>query len=81
MARKTSPVEWIKAEANAMLEKSVDEYKDQRAGIAHLLEAILHSTDNYQGFRYTRLPDDWDYDAPYDQAEWDKVDQTRRYYY
>ena len=66
MARKTADVQAIKQKANHYLASERFTTAEMRAGVASLLEVILHDTGNYKGFRYL------------DGAE---GDQTRRAYY
>lgn len=50
--RKTIEVEVVRNFANNYLSLSEDEAVDQRIGISGLLEAVLHESGNYKGFRY-----------------------------
>jgi hypothetical protein len=54
MSRKTVDVSRVKEMVNTMLLKSTDAYgpsKDMRQGARNVLEALLHETGNYKGFR------------------------------
>lgn len=76
MARKTVDVSWLRDKANDFLRDSADNMRDERKGVAALLESALFETGNYKGFSY-RI------------SEWDEVagelkvgyDSSRRYYY
>lgn len=48
--RKTISVEQLKNQVNKMLKHSYD--KEDRSLLILLLEDVLHSTDNYDGFSY-----------------------------
>jgi len=52
MARKTIDLERLRDMANAALRDSVDDYREQRDGIAFLLERALHESGRYRGFSY-----------------------------
>ncbi len=51
MARKTVAVDALVRTANGML-AAPDAPRDGRAGIATLVESVLHDTGQYRGFRY-----------------------------
>jgi len=53
--RKTIPVEQLKTQVNDMLKDSYD--KEDRSLIILMLENVLHSTDNYDGFAYLNRRD------------------------
>jgi hypothetical protein len=73
MARKTIPVEAVKAAANRMLAQSDDTMQQGRIGVYMLLERVLFDTDNYRGYRYVS-PEDGDNIAG-------QLDDTRRFYH
>jgi hypothetical protein len=52
--RKTVNVDFVIETVNGMLQNSIDtpEQKSIRMGAILLLEAVLHETGNYKGFRY-----------------------------
>lgn len=52
MARKTYDVEALVALVNGICKDSVPESRDIRQGAMNVLEAVLHQTGNYKGFRY-----------------------------
>lgn len=80
MARKTVDVELVRNLANGMLEASHDDA--DRNGIIVMLEAILHKSGNYKGFRYTRLMYNVDgTDTSDPTVNWDYTDETRRLYF
>jgi hypothetical protein len=68
--RKTVSVEFLKERGNYFLANSDPDWKDQRQGVASMIEVALHDTGNYQGFSYL--------DSPYEQGV---TDETRRVYY
>lgn len=74
MARKTVSVEWVRMRTNMYLATSDPEWKDQRQGMASLLEAVLFETDNYMGFKY--LPSETKEDGTLREDR----DDTRREY-
>ena len=51
MSRKTVPVEFIKDRVNYFLANSTSG-SEARHMVASLLEAVLHESKNYHGFRY-----------------------------
>lgn len=59
MARKTVNVQAVKELANRTLASNAA-FLDQsyRNGVIGMVEAVLHNTDNYKGFKY--LPSEWD---------------------
>lgn len=65
--RKTIKVDDVVQMANQMLAKSNDDLTEARRGVIHLLERILHETDNYRGFHY--------------RDGYPCADETRRGYY
>jgi hypothetical protein len=77
MARKTVDVLETKKKANLLLGLKGDVFTPEfRQGVISMIEAILHSTGNYKGFKYR-------------YSEWDMekhelkigYDDTRREYY
>ena len=52
MSRKTIAVQDIIDQVNLAILHSADSAADIRRGQAHILEQILHKTDNYNGFGY-----------------------------
>lgn len=83
--RKTIPVQGLKIVVNSMLEKSIDEARHERSGMAAVLERVLMDTDNYKGFQYLDSefetePTADDNGVPYRRLR-DGFDQTRRRYY
>ena len=54
MSRKTYEVEKMLKMVNDMCRYSVNESKAIRQGAMNVLEAVLHETGNYRGFRYLR---------------------------
>jgi hypothetical protein len=50
--RKTIKVEQLVEIVNDMLKNSLEESKERRQGAMNVLEAVLHDTGNYNGFRY-----------------------------
>jgi hypothetical protein len=54
MSRKTFNVEELKEMVNSMCRFSIDDSKGIRQGAINVLEAVLHETGNYHGFRYLR---------------------------
>lgn len=77
MARKTVDVLEAKKNANLLLGLKGEEFTPEfRQGVMSTIEAILHSTDNYKGFKY-RLSE-WDVEA---QELREGYDDTRREYY
>ena len=52
MGRKTVNVQDMVIKANRMLSESKADMSDYRRGVATMIEEILHSTGNYQGFQY-----------------------------
>jgi hypothetical protein len=52
MARKTIQVAAVREKANHILAHSKDDMPLQRLGVAHMLEQILHMTDQYKGYTY-----------------------------
>jgi hypothetical protein len=57
MARKTIEVQQIKDLVNFQLRNSTCATPDRRQGAIDILEAVLHYTGNYKGFRYLGSPD------------------------
>lgn len=76
MARKTVDVQAVKDLANGML-ASTAVFLDPsyRNGVIGMVESVLHSTDNYRGFKY--LPSEWDEET---QSLRVGYDATRREY-
>jgi len=52
MARKTYDVEALVALVNGICKDSDPSRADVRQGAMNVLEAVLHQTGNYKGFRY-----------------------------
>jgi hypothetical protein len=52
MSRKTFKVSELVDMVNGICKDSDPAYKDRRQGAMNVLEAILHETGNYRGFRY-----------------------------
>ena len=48
---KTIPVEQIVAYGNSLLANPMTT-AEERQGVAHMIEFVLNTTDNYKGFRY-----------------------------
>ena len=70
---------------------SPEQYVHRREGMQMVLEAVLHETNNYKGFRYLtneELPEGCLPGVRYEHGKllgypqrFDKVDDTRRMYY
>lgn len=73
MARKTIDVQAVKDRSNYMLTVLVT--PEARMGVSTLLESILFTTDNYNGFRY--LPSELNEDGSLKED----YDTTQRQYY
>lgn len=52
MARKTFNVDQLVALVNGICKDSAPDRADVRQGAMNVLEAVLHETGNYRGFRY-----------------------------
>lgn len=52
--RKTYEVEKLLTMVNDICRYSINESKEIRQGAMNVLEAVLHETGNYRGFRYLR---------------------------
>lgn len=89
MARKTVDVKFVLDRVNHMLsmeaahvlKPGMTAEQGFRVGVAHLLEAVLHETDNYAG--YNLLGSEY---LPADEQTADNViradaDDTKRHYY
>jgi hypothetical protein len=78
MARKTVEVQGLKELTNRHLALRDDKVSTpaSRQAVSSILEAVLHQTDNYKGFKY-RLSE-WDVEA---QELREGYDDTRREYY
>ena len=64
---------------DGLTDAEADAYRrGARAGMAHLLEAVLHETGNYRGFGYLAAPVDWR--DPTGRHAGPR-DETRRWYY
>lgn len=74
--RKTVPVAEILRTANYFLKYSADEQRDERRGVANLLESVLHLADAYKGYNY--LPSAG---VDHESATITIVDDSRRFYY
>ena len=73
MSRKTIPVGTLTAKINSMLALSTCS-PVERLAMANVLEAVLHDTGNYRGFRCL--------DAKFDESgQLVSGDESRRYYY
>jgi len=72
MARKTTPVVDLVEYANRQLRRT-DKFatKEYKAGIIDMIEQILHTTDNYQGFMF----------VDNDDSETDTLGYYSRQYY
>jgi len=94
MARKTIPVSYVIDLVNEMLaagpsDPGGDRVRGQREGAYLVLEAILHETGNYRGYRHLtnhqgyRMPGVWYGDdgqiLPYPER-FNNTDNTRRQY-
>lgn len=75
MARKTIPVESVKAIANGMLANSRPELVESREAIAVMLERILFDTGNYHGYKYITVT------VLSPRNDHGQADDSRRYYY
>ena len=52
-SRKTISVEFLLEYANSQLERQdSDATMDFKSGVCAMIERVLHSTDNYNGFRF-----------------------------
>ncbi len=86
-SRKTVDVEFVRDLANKLmaLPDSAVINSGYRMGVARVLEAVLHETDNYAGFNYKEWLDTgctkWNNDGrPENKADY-LGDETRRHYY
>jgi hypothetical protein len=75
MSRKTVEVSYLREKANYFFANSAPEQKEERRGMAALLESALFSSQNYQGYMYLSSEID-----PDTQILRDGFDETRRKY-
>ena len=81
MAKKTIQVEWLKEKTNEFLALSAPEMKEQRFGMAAILEAVLFETHNYKGYGFNAteyLPAEL---QTTDQVLREGYDESRRRYF
>lgn len=77
MPRKTHAVLEAKKKANLLLGLKGEEFTPEfRQGVISMIEAILHSTGNYRGFKYRYS--EWDMERHELKADYD--DSRREYY-